>query len=58
MYEPRLVCNVGDWSRSVRTNTSVREGKTITERVRDDAVRVRVSRELGRLAINEHLSRK
>lgn len=46
MHEARLVCVVGDWSRSVRTNTSVRVGKTITERVRVDAVRARVSREL------------
>jgi hypothetical protein len=52
MYEAlRLVCIVGEWSRSVRTNTSVRVGKTITERVRVDAVaavRTRVSRELER----------
>lgn len=47
MQEARLVCVVGDWSRSVRTNTSVRVGKTITERVRvETVVRVRLSREL------------
>jgi len=52
MYDARLVPSVGDWSRSVRTNTSVREGKMITERARDDTVvRAGVSRELEQLSI-------
>jgi len=55
MNEVRVV---GDRALSVRTNTSVRVGKTITERVRVDTVRARVSRKLERLSINEHLSRK
>ena len=53
-----LVCvvRVGDWPLSVRTNTSVRVGKTITERGRDDTAVRKLFRRESRVLRKQFLS--